>query len=111
MRIMAADAAFAGHHGLMFKPHSLGILVDILVAFKTDFVPGFFKNKFVVRGMRIVAFQTIAFGHNFMAAACFLRQNLFMTTAAKLGYIRGQQHFVGRCMRIVAVGTFPCFDR
>lgn len=95
MRIMAADAPFAGRHGLMFKPHFLGFFVDILVAFKTDFIPGFFKNKFVIRGMRIMAFQTIAFGHNFMGAACFLGQNLFMTAAAKLFDIGGQEHLMG----------------
>ena len=61
--------------------------------------------------MRIVALQTIAVGHNFMGAARFLGQHLFMTAAAKLGNIRGQQHFVGRGVRIVAVGTFAGFDR
>ena len=108
---MAADAPFAGHHGLMFKPHGIGFLADILMAFKTDFVPGFFKNKFVIRGVRFMAFQTITFGYNFMGAACFFGQHLFMTTAAKLGDIRSQEHLVGGCMRIVAVGTFTGFYR
>ena len=110
MRIMAADAAFAGHHGLVFKPHALGFFVDILVAFKTDFVAGFFKNRFVIRGVRIVALQTIAFGHNFMGTAGFFGQHRLVTAAAQLGDIRGQQHFVGRGVRIVAVGTFAGFD-
>ena len=45
-----------------------------------------------------------------MAAARFLGHHLCMTAAAKLCNIRGQELLMGRCMRIVTVGTFAGFD-
>ena len=108
---MTADAALTGHHGLMLKPHTLGFFVDILVALIADLIAWLLENGPVVRGMGFVAFQAFAPGYDFMAAAGFGGQNLFMAAVAKLGNIRGQQHFMGRCMRVMAVGTVAGFDR
>ena len=111
MGVVAADAPCAGHQGLMLKPHGLGFFADILVAVKTDLIARFFKYEPVIRGMRFMTFQALAFGYNFMAAAGVFGQHLLVTAAAKLRDIRGQEHFMGRGMRIVTVGTLPGLNR
>ena len=108
---MTADAPLAGHHGIMLKPHSSGRFVDVLVAFIADLIAWLLENEPVIRSVGIVAFQALAPGDDFMAAACFFGQHLFMAAAAKIGDIRGQQHLMGGCMRIMAVGTVAGFDR
>jgi hypothetical protein len=54
---MTADAALAGHHGLMLKPHTLGFFVDILVALIADLIAWLLENELVIRGMGFVHFK------------------------------------------------------
>lgn len=59
--------------------------------------------------MGIMALGTIAFGDDAVSAACILRQHVLVAAEAQVGGFGGQQFFMGRCMRIVAGGTFAGF--
>jgi hypothetical protein len=55
-----------------------------LMTAEAEFAPRFKEGELIIRGVRVVAFNTIAFGYNFMTAPWILRRNAFMTLQADL---------------------------
>jgi hypothetical protein len=106
MRIVTPDTSFF-HRTVLELCFGNGI-PDIFVAIKTEFIPCFQKDKFVLGGMGIMALYTIAFHYNFVAALGIFRHDPFMTFIADFVRIFAQQLSVGRGVRIM---TFRAFSR
>lgn len=61
---MAVEAAVGRSQGLVGEPDALGLICDILVTFKAEFVSRFQKNGPVFRTMGIMALIAFALGDN-----------------------------------------------
>ena len=109
VRLVTRDTSF--FHRRVLELCFGNCIPNIFVAIKTEFIPCFQKDKFVSRGVGIVAFYTIAFHHNFMTAFGIFRHDPFMTLIADLVWILAQQLSMGRGMRVMAFGAFSGFHR
>lgn len=92
---MAAQTALALVQRLMLEAGILRLAADIFVAFETELIAGFAENEGIVGTMGVVTGNAIAFDHDLVGAASFVRYHTFVATAAKCGHIRYQQFFMG----------------
>jgi hypothetical protein len=85
----------------MLKFNFCNRFADRLMASETEFVSSFYKNEFIIRGMGIVTFHTIAFDNNFMGAPGFLGYHCLVAVVADLIGIGSKQLSMRRRMRIM----------
>ena len=84
---MAVQTAFILIQRLMVELNGLCLGADIFVAFETQFIAGFVKNKTIARSMGVVAGDAIAFNDVLVGAARFLRYLVFVAAAAQRCHI------------------------
>jgi hypothetical protein len=69
-------------HRVMLEFYLGNGIADILMTFQTEGISFFKEEKFIIVGMRVMAFYTIAIHHNFMTAFGILGDNSFMALIA-----------------------------
>jgi hypothetical protein len=89
VRIMAVQASL--FHRTMFKFDFSNCLADRLMAIEAEFVSGFYKNEFMIRGMGIVTFHALTFDDHFVGAPGLLGYHGLVAVVADLIGIGSQQ--------------------
>lgn len=73
MGVMTVETPLVLEQRFMPKPDSFGFIADLFMTFNTELIPSFCENKFVIRGMGIVACYTLAFGYHLMGTERLFR--------------------------------------
>jgi len=97
VRIVAVQTALVLLQRFMLVLRVLSHGTDVLVAFDTQCIAGFFENEPVIRPVGIMTGLAVAFNDHLVSAARLIRYDLLMATAAKCIDVGNQQIFmVGR---------------
>jgi hypothetical protein len=108
--IMTVEAPLFLFYGVMLEFSLPDKIRQVLVTFKTEFIPLLYENKLIVRRMGVMAAYTLALYDDFMNAARLFRNYILMTFGAEHIYIVIQQFSPGGRVRIVAARTFSFLE-
>ena len=108
MRVVALQAA-VGYRGMAIL--EFADFFHVLMTSKTQLVAWTEQMLFIVRGMRVMAFDALPFGRYLVHALCLGRDYIVMACEANFVGIGGQQFAMIRRVRVVATSAVSVLER
>jgi hypothetical protein len=109
MRVMAVQTA--GKYRLVLELENPQLFPEFLVARHTELVAGHEEIPFLIRGMRVMAFEALAGRHHPVNAGCITRDHPPMAGLADCRWCCRYKLGVGGRMRVVASSAYTLAER